>query len=234
MDKYHENKNTGYIGLKQFFIERQPTAPVIPALTRKVAIFNGIVVNIQEKNGELIKATKGGKAEQKTNAQDAMLSLLFRVNANLRSIANEGTDKALQKLTATSDSDIARMRDTEQKDYANEIYKAALGNATALADYGVGDAMLAQLNTLIENFGAMIGTREGAFPEAGAIRESLYALFPKADVALKALDDTMRSYEESDHEFYNEYILLRPIKSLGVRHKHPPQPANTTQAAPAK
>ena len=99
MDKRHENKKTGYTGIQNFFIERQPNVlPIYPAVTRKAAAFNVIVGDIDTKNGELIKAVKAGNTEKKANAQDAMVTLVCRIKDNLNSIAtDEAPDAALEK-----------------------------------------------------------------------------------------------------------------------------------------
>ena len=125
------------------------------------------------------------------------------------------------------------MRDTEQADYALQIHDAAVANAAALVDYGVDDAMIAQMKTLIDTFVSMIGKREESTPNTSAMRKALYALFPKADAALKALDKAMHSYETTDPEYFDEYLLLRPVREYGIRHRHPPQPTAST-ASPSK
>ncbi len=233
MDKHHENRNTMYKAVDQFFIDRQPIAPVIPALTRKIAVFHGLVLAIEAKNGEYISSSKG-KTQDKADAQEAMLDVLFRIASNLRSIATEKNDQATLQLTSISYTAIAKMRDTEQKSYAETIYKIAMTNAAALADFGVDDAALTDFKARIDTFGTKLGEREAAPGNQSAVRTSMFDLFIEADAALDDMDNTMVSYKTSDPEFYNAYCLLRPVKATGVRHKHPPQPTNTPQAAPAK
>jgi hypothetical protein len=234
MDKRHEDKKTGYTGIKNFYIDRQPkTLPILPAVLRKVAAFNDIVTTIDVKNGQLIKAIKEAKTEKKADAQDAMVNIVCRVKENLNSIAtDESPDMALEKLTAISDSDFAAMRDTEQKDYALQIHGAAVANAAALIDYGVDAALLTHMKAAIDTFASMIGQREEAIPNTQSMRKALYALFPKADDSLRNLDKAMHSYSETDTEYYDEYLKLRPVRAYGVRHK--PKPTNTPQPAAAK
>ena len=234
MDKYHENKNTGYTGIGNFYIERQPkNPPVLAAVKRKSDNFIAVTNEINLKNGQLIKANKQANTEKKAAAQDAMVGLVCRIKDNLNSIAtDESPDAGLEKLTGISDSDFAGMRDTEQKDYALQIHDAAVANEAALVDYGVDVALIAQLKTLIDAFASMIGKREDTTPNTSSIRKAMYALFPKADKALKALDKAMRSYEEIDPEYYDEYLKLRPVRAYGIRHR--PKPTDKTQPAVAK
>lgn len=232
MDKRHEDKNSGYAGIKNFFIERQPnTLPLLPAVRRKVDTFVGLAGEIDLKNGQLIRAVKDADTEKKGAAQDAMVTFFCRIKDNLNSIAtDESPDPALEKLTAISDSEFAGMRDTEQRDYALQILDGAVSNESALLDYGIDETGLARGKELIDNFSSMIGKRENATPNASSIRKALYALFPKADQSLKLLDKAMRSYEETDPEYYDEYLKLRLIRTYGVRHRKPtnsPQPADT-------
>jgi len=232
MDKYHENKNSMYKAVDQFFIDKKPTAPVIPALTKKVTAFHGIVIDIDAKNGELITETKGGQADAKTNSQESLFDLLFRITAHLRSIAAEKNNSSLLQLASVSNSKIASMRDTEQLNYAEQISDNADANAAALADFGVDDAMLKDFNSRIDDFRAKLGTREAASGVHSAVRESLFKLFVKADSALDDLDNTMVAYKTTDPDFYNQYMAIRPIRSVGLRHKNqrpvtPPQAAGT-------
>ncbi|HUI30135.1 MAG TPA: hypothetical protein VLX91_07950 [Candidatus Acidoferrales bacterium] len=234
MDKKHENRNTMYEAVDQFFIEKKPAGPMITALADEITALHNVVASIKSKDEELIAAVKGGKTEAKASARDSMLNLLYRIIANLRSIARKTGDSALQDLTDISDSRVAMKRDTEQRDFANAILKAAVANASKLTAYGVDDAMLADLKSRIDTFGGMIGSREAGSSEASTIRQALYGLFVQADAILDDMDDTMRSYESTDPDFYNEYNLLRPVKATGIRHKHPPQPTTKPQAAGTK
>jgi len=242
MDKRHASKSVNIKDMDIFFSEKKPTkAPVFSALPPKIATFHGIAVAIENAGSSLIALENGGKTTEKNAARDDLLDLLHIIVPNLRSIANAGTDEGLKKLTALSDSDISGKRDTDLRDYANQIYKAATANATALADFGDDDAAIAQLKTVTDNFNTLIGESGDASKEVVAARKSLYALYPKAEEALKDIDDTMKGYASKDPDYYNQYILLRPVKALGTRHQHSPQPpVNPSQptiklqATPAK
>jgi hypothetical protein len=233
MDKVHENKNSMYKAVDEFFIENQPKSAVIPALTTKVAAFHNIVLAIENKNGEVMSATKG-KTQEKADAQEAMLDLLFRIKSNLRSVAKAKNDQDTIAVISMSESSIAGMRDTDQKAYAETIYQIAMTNAAALVDFGVDAAMLTDLKTRIDTFGTKLGAREGAPSQHSALRTSLFELFRQADAALDDLDDTMASYKTTDPEFYNQYTLVESVKAMGIRHKPQPAPANTPQPGATK
>jgi ElaB/YqjD/DUF883 family membrane-anchored ribosome-binding protein len=235
MDKKHENWTTNIKSLDLFFIEKKPTkAPLFAALPAKIAKFHNLAAQIESMSADLVALENSGTTQQKSNARDALINLLHVIVPNLRSVANGGTDEKLKTLTEISDSEIARKRDTKLRDFANDIYKSAVANATALADYGADDSVVAQLRTLIDSFDTLIGESGDAPKEITTLRNSLYGLFPTTEAALKDIDDAMRGYMTADPDFYNEYILLRPVRALGIRHKHPPQPTKAPQAAPAK
>ena len=55
---------------------------------------------------------------------------------------------------------------------------------------------------------------------------------PVAEVILKDIDDTMKTYESKEPDYYNECILLRPVRAYGVCHK--PKPTSNPQPAQTK
>jgi len=235
MDKKHSDRAANVKNLDVFFIERKPTkAPVFPALPPKIAVFHGIAVDIETLSANLVNLENSGKTSQKSAARDALVDMLHVIVPNLSSVANAGSNEGLKALTDRTDSEIASGRETELRDFANQVYIAAMANATALADYGDDAATLAQLRTLIDNFNTLIGETGDLPKEIITSRESLYAKFPAAEDALKDIDKAMKGYQTKDPDYYNEYVLLRPVRALGVRHKHPQQPTNTPQAVPAK
>ena len=230
MDKKHADRAANVKNIDVFFIEKKPTkAPVFPALPPKIDLFHGIAIEIEDMSSELIRLEKSAKTEQKSSIRDVLVDMLHVIVPNLRSVANGTTNEALRKLTNLNDSEIATKRETDLRDYADQIHKAAVANATALANYGDDADDLIQLRTLIDKFNTLIGESGDLPKEIITLRRSLYARFPLSDMALEDIDDAMRGYQTKDPDYFNEYVLLRPVKALGVRHK--PKPTNTPKLA---
>ncbi len=227
MDNYHEDLNSGFHSMDEFFLERPDQLKLVPAMERKAGVFH---MNFVSLSGEIedIEKTKG-ITDAKNLAEDGLLEYLLPVRASQRSVFKDKGD--LESLAAVdlSDSDIRGMRDTELVAFAGKVIKLATANLEPLGEHKVNEATIAELKARLDDYSKKIGKSIGNPQQKGEMRKAVFVHMSKMREMLEDMDDVVEAYQRLDKGFYDQYCALRPVKRAGIRHR---KPGNDTPEPP--
>ncbi len=91
--------------------------------------------------------------------------------------------------------------------------------------YGITAPMIAALETKVNKFDSSLGAREVGSNVSSFAFEQLDVMFKETDTLLKEqMDKIMVNFQDSDPQFYGEYVNCREIIDLGHRFKKPETP----------
>lgn len=229
MDNYHEDMNSGFHAVDQFFIERPEKLELVPAMKRKAATFHEEYAALQKRISELEK-TKG-ITDAKNDAEERMLIYVLRVRSNLKSVLREKNDLVNFAEMDLSDTDIREKRDTDLNTYAEKVYKLASANAEPLAEFNITAEVLAAFRAAVDDYSKKLGKSIAGPQEKKEMRTAVFTMMKGVKAMLEDMDDTVEAYRELDMDFYNQYCALRPVKSMGVRHRKTDEPSSEPQPA---
>ena len=229
MDNYHEDMNSSFHAVDQFFIERPDKLELVPAMKRKAAAFHEEYAALMNRIAELEK-TKG-TTDAKNDAEEKMLLYVLRLRSNLKSVLREKNDLVNFAEMDLSDTDIREKRDTELNVYAEKVYKLASANANPLGEFNVTAEALAAFRVAIDDYSKKLGKSIAGPQEKKEMRNALFTMMKRLKEMLEDIDDTVEVYRELDMDFYNQYCALRPVKSMGFRHRKTDEPSSEPQPA---
>jgi hypothetical protein len=228
MTDNQENKLTMYEAVQTLLDANGDKTAGYSAFAGAVGRFGSTVDAIKGKSTELEGAGMG-KVAAKNQAEDELVGALIPIASALFVHAGASKDPELKQKADISETDLRRVRDTELVARASSLLKTANQYASALGDFGVTAAKLAECQSKIDAFNSSIGQRESSAAERVGARANLLELFDVADRTLtEELDRLIELVRGSETQFYNEYFAARVIKDLGTRHR----PAQATGSKP--
>jgi hypothetical protein len=137
----------------------------------------------------------------------------------------------------TSLSILASGRGQNSSDKCKDILSAAKANLTVLGDYDVKQGDLDNLSQLIDAYDLLAPAPQVARASSKSTSQALDAAFDKADGILNnSLDNLMLRFEDTQPEFFRDYMNARQIIDLrgghgnGQKPTPAPTPAPQTQA----
>ena len=232
MTKNQENKLTMYEAVLATLTANSENTKVVPAFAPAIQEFAEVVGKIKSKTIEM-RGVLAGVGADKENAEDALIESLVKICSALSDFARRAKDNALAEKAKVNESGLRRMRDTDLVSKATAIHATATEVLSNLADFGITQTMLTDLNAQINAFNAALGAREGGVAERSAVRIALAELFDNADGTLKMdLDKLIELVKKDAPQFYNAYYGARVIKDLG--HRSRPKAETTPKTEPVK
>lgn len=188
------------------------------------ALWNMIPVLLSSKNNvdELIQriAVVNEKTITNSKAVTANKALALK-NLIEKSVSVSGILQAYAAITenikmvgkvALTKTDIDRARETNVEALIAPIIEAALKELTNLAEYGLTEEMVIELQTSLDDFKVLIGQPRTVRNQAFAAMTLLDELFDATnDVIKNKLDKLMIRFKFTHTEFYSEYERARTI-----------------------
>jgi len=119
------------------------------------------------------------------------------------------------KKVSASRTDIYRMSDEELGPFVKLLMDTATTLMTALADYGIAQEVIAELQTSLDEYSALIGKPRIVLNSKYVALDAIDELVDEGNKLLKnQLDKIMLMFRESDPDFYNGYKRARVIVDL--------------------
>ncbi|SFD93798.1 hypothetical protein [Thermophagus xiamenensis] len=210
--------NTRQNQLYRMFLNTQS---VLDKFTDK---WNTVPVMVQVKNqlDELIQRIQNLDQETVADSQvvtvqkDQILEQLAIKVAILSGIIRAynalNEDTPLPENLNISKTDIIKAREADVESIVAPLIEKVRSNLENLADYGVTEEMINEVETTLDDFKALIGKPREIRNSVFAAINSLDELFDKtSDLLKKSLDGLMLRYQLSDPVFYDEYSRARVI-----------------------
>ena len=134
--------------------------------------------------------------------------------------ASFSDNNKLKDRVSYSSSELRYSRDTAVVDMLTVILTAAKQYLPELDIYGVVQADIDELETLIDNYSINAENPRQAITNRARATSELKENFKKADKILKEqLDKLMLQFKEKSYAFHKQFQNVRMIIDLGVRHK---------------
>ncbi|MDP3148340.1 MAG: hypothetical protein Q8N83_04330 [Ignavibacteria bacterium] len=217
MNQHEENKFNMYNAVEAVFKSNASVVAELPALGEVHTDLQALVVEIDAKNGELLKATDG-KTSVKSKAIDELIGAILPVANAVTAYATRNKLLELKALTDVTETRLKRLSHAELPVRVKNIKVGAQGVLEALAKYGMTQAKLDLVDEKLAAMKTAAENKDVGFTDRSAIREALYGLFDKTDDLLnEEADRIVGVLKESKPDFYNQYFAARVIKDLGGR-----------------
>ncbi len=160
-----------------------------------------------------------GYALKKEKLEEEVIKCAILIASGLYTYSFVNNDDPLRKSVDVSPSYLRRLRDNEMYDTCLNIYNKGKKNISVLADCGVSEDMVKNLETSLKDFDTIISTPRDMIDTRSTATEQIIEKFEQIDSILKnILDKLIHVYEYSNPEFFTKYQKARIIVDLGVRH----------------
>ncbi len=158
-----------------------------------------------------------GIAVDKSELREYLVNKVIEVSTAVQAYASENGDNELLESVNYSRSELLQCRDTILHDRSQLINDKADAIIGSLGDYGVVAGDLSDLQTLIDDYVAIIPKPRTATSSKKTATEDLDLHFRKADGILKnRLDKLSEQFRTSDPEFFTTFHNARIIVDSGV------------------
>ncbi len=182
-----------------------------------VPAFQTAYTALKAHNGEITSAAgiqetpRTGIARDKRTSKRDLCDTTLRISKPTRAFAAATGNDTLRAEVDYAFSDLNRLRDDQIAPRCQIIHDRALENRAALADYGITNEMLADLQTKINSYAAESPKPRTARAARAVKTANLTELFRESKKALKQMDDLIDLFATANAEFVNTYKTLRRI-----------------------
>lgn len=211
MNDRQENKLNMYHAVEQILDDNA-------AIIASVAAFQTATANFKAKIAQIVAADQQksislkGIAVDKNVAKRALAQKATGVARLVSAYASATANNILREQVKFSDSALLRKRDDQIAQLCQNIRDAADDNAAALLSYGVTPAMLADLQTAIDDYAARVPAPRAAVSTRATLQTNLAALFKAADdILINQLDDLLPALEAASPDFAETYRNAREL-----------------------
>ena len=205
--------------VRQVMEQHATTWNTVPAI---VTAKSELDANIASLEGALTVQLRDitGHTEAKAVARKAMEDRTIFVAGGVMAFAVATGDEGLAEEMNIFPSELAKIRDSEVAQRCQHVLDAANTNAASVADYGIGAAEIAALQTALDEYKVLvqqprnvISARKSAGTEiAMLVRDSMKLL-------TRRMDMLMRRYMSAAPELHRQYTNARIIIDRGAQGK---------------
>ena len=153
-----------------------------------------------------------GITTDKSNSRQNLCELSADIAGIVYAFAAENSNNTLKQEVNYPISKLQRVRDAEIALVCRTIYDRADEFKTELADYGITNEMLTELNTAITNYQAAAPKPRTAISNRKSRKEILKQLFRELDAILfDRMDKLIGKFRKSHPEFHEAYFNVREL-----------------------
>lgn len=183
----------------------------IPVLLGVKNNFDELIQRIEATNQKTLPASKAVTASKATVLNALAQKAVALAGGLLAYAAITGNDRLAGEVKLVK-SDFDRARETDVEALVAPVIRHARNELENLADYGITEAMITEVETSLDDFKALIGQPRTIRNQAFAAMTLLDELFDAANNLLKnQLDPLMIRFKFSDTAFYSAYERARTI-----------------------
>jgi len=220
MNALQEAKLSMYLSTGQHLDDNSTIIAENTVFVSNFTIVKGKVADLNNK-AQLSDLALTGLAAGKKNAKQNAAQKTVDTAGILYAFADSNDNQQLKAEVDYSLTDLLRMKDSLFALRCQNIHDLAFENKTALAEYGVTGATLADLQTLIDNYTATIPKPRTAQSGRKTMNAEIAQLVKDIDkIYEKQLDKLIVTFKAAHPEFVQTYFNLRKI---------PEPPTTTTQ-----
>jgi len=189
-------------------------ASIIAANPAFQTAFNKFKPNITAVAGtaQQKSAALTGIAADKSNSKQTLCRLAADIAGVIYAYTAANANNTLKDEMNLSVSKLQRTRDEELAPRCQNIHDKGTANLAALADFGITAAILANLQTAINNYSAETPKPRTALSGRKTANANLAALFKETDAILKdQLDKLVELFRAANPDFVQTYESTRII-----------------------
>ncbi len=210
MNKIQSNQFRMYLSTQAFLDSNASIWSGIPRVVNFKNFFDEIISRIHAKT----ETTKlgVGVTQKKDQLKDVIANKTSMLSGILQIIAAEQNDMDLVKAIKVCKSDILRLKESDVDATVNNMTTKATENIKLLADFGVTQDIITELNASVEDFNVLIGKPRTILSQKYAALNNIEELFVVGNEVLKLkMDNAMVIFRDLQSEFYTGYQSARTI-----------------------
>lgn len=197
-----------------------PLVPFTNAVTQFKAKIAAIEAEVEQQEKEL-----DGYAMDKIGKKTKMIEKALQVANQVFAFAEDTSNTVLREKVDFSRTDLSTKRDAVVAQLCQGIHDEANAVIASLAPYGLVAADLTALQTLIDDYEAVISAPRTAITVRKGSTEAIEALIKEGTLILtNRLDKLMSEFKDSAPDFYQEYFDARVVVNTGVVTPEKPVP----------
>jgi len=174
------------------------------------------IINAISKKRKKQEADSTGYTKERDEKKTDMVNKALLVAGAIMAYASFISDRALFQSVKFNFTELFRADDITSRDRCQHIHETADSIIAQLADYGITNNTLTDLQSLIDNFSDFIEIRDAVEDVKEESTESLEKIFHSGDILLnEQFDNLMLQFKASQPDFYSQYIHARETDNLG-------------------
>jgi hypothetical protein len=221
MNKHQENKLSMYKTTRQALQNNTSVWEKVPAI---VTTFKEFETSIEEIENLLKKQSIDltGITQTKEERLSILADAAMAIAGPLHAFASQMSNSSLMQKVNIFRSDILDARDSTVIELVQIIADTAKENLTSLADFGINQASITDLQEKVDDFNAITSAPRISVTERKVITIELEkGLEETADLLNERLDKLIEQFKTTEPTFYDQYQNARIIVDSGIRHEEP-------------
>ena len=218
MEARLENKLSMIVSVTDTMDENQSLWQSVAAIGTTLAAVKRRVANINTLSQTRNVSTKGVTLSKQA-ARDGMELLALDVAGAVRAYASATDDNELFEKANYTPSDLVAARDTDVSNLCQGIHTTANGSLAKLADFGVTEQKLADLQAKITAYAELVGKPRSKRSSTKAAGQVLDVEFEATDKLLAGqLDGLLEQFKATQPLFYAAYKAARSVVDNAAGH----------------
>lgn len=215
-----------YETVKSVLMENQSVWNGIPAFSAMLNTYSGKLQMLEQLTLEQETALSGVTA-MKTKVRAELVEKVFTLTAGLRALALNTDDVSLAERVGFSRSVLNRLSDLDLINRIEEILASGAEHLSALADYGVTQTLLSEIESSRDEFVNLRGAPRMAILDRVTITAQIKVVIRELDELLyNGLDMLMVALKAENANFYAHYVEARAIIDSNRKRKAGNNPEN--------
>ncbi|MDP4290489.1 MAG: hypothetical protein Q8908_05360 [Bacteroidota bacterium] len=184
-------------------------------------------VELLKQNDVVYSTVKLGTTDQKNSAKEALAGTLARRCRTVTALAVDINDLELKAIVDISEGNLKVLSNEDISKKAKIILEKIKQHKQELAEYGLGDEEITELETAITDYDSKLDNKESKSQTSVVARSDLSDIFSKADGILAQLDNIIQGLSKKHAELSKNYFQARNIRgSGGGSHGGPADPGS--------
>jgi hypothetical protein len=216
MNSRVENKISMWMVLRLFLQGQTSITASLPGFAALLTLFSSTldeVLTIMNALGMVIK----GIAAEKKNVEGLISTKTSEIAGMIKAYAIIAGDQQLRDKVTISRTSFLKMADTVQLAKAQEVHDLAEEMQEDLETYGVTEAEVESLQTLIGTYTAIMPQPRMGIVEHKHTKEELMAKVAEGEETVKKMDAMVEIKRYKEPQFYSDYWASHKIIDTGSR-----------------
>ncbi len=220
MLKRLENKLMMLKAVLALLKQNSETLSTVPALAGLIARLEGQIAEIESWR-QITESDNTGITDEKDAQEEALIEKTYELSSALYAMATEKGDMVLQAKVDFTESDLQNARGNDLVSMCTSIADLVGEHLVELADSGVTEPDLAELESLKSGFSANLPTHRITVAQKKAANEKQKEIFQQADQLLDLqIDRLMVRFRNTAPDLYATYVNARRLVQYGIRYEH--------------